>query len=73
MKIRVVVPARVSADRKRCLKTCPGFELLYAGNWWCCTFGPTLLTDHLNRPLRCRACLRNEVKTWRNILNEVLR
>lgn len=64
MKIKIAVEARVSADRKLCLMTCPWmvwpdwFETDYV----CQACGFVLKLDPLGRPLRCRACLRAEVK-----------
>ena len=69
MKIKIAVEARVSADRKRCLETCPGFDEYAsamgpdAGFRGCRRYNVLLNgRDHLGRPLRCRACLKGEVK-----------
>jgi len=59
MKIKIAVEAKVSADRKRCLDTCWWLVRHYP---WCRAFHADLQSDPLGRPLRCRACLRNEVR-----------
>ena len=69
MKIKIAVEARVSADRKRCLEMCPGSSWRWSPMDdvvrtvpFCSAYGYHLDIDHLGRPLRCRACLRAEVK-----------
>jgi hypothetical protein len=63
MKVRIVVEAKVSADRKRCLESCGWLVWPNAdSHQFCAAFGPMLKTDRNGYSLRCRACIRNEVK-----------
>jgi len=65
MKIKVAVEARIDArDRRRCMESCPWFRKypFAEGNFWCEAYCADLAAPSLYRPLRCRMCLRNEVR-----------
>lgn len=65
MKIQVAVEARVDArDRRRCLTTCEWCtqDESFVNKAWCELYAKWMKTDSYGRPLRCRECLRREVK-----------
>ena len=64
MKIKIAVEARIDArDRRRCLTTCERFHgYPFSDGHWCDVYDMDLDEDSHGRPLRCRECLRSEVK-----------